>query len=96
MFEVDPPLCTSIKYGYPKMVKKWLSVGAPIERRDMRGYTPLMIAAEYNRIQITRILLWHGANRKALVFGQTALDIAKAKGNEMVAFVLENVMMECV
>ncbi|VDL58906.1 unnamed protein product, partial [Hymenolepis diminuta] len=60
MFEVDPPLCTSIKYGYPKMVKKWLSVGAPIERRDMRGYTPLMIAAEYNRIQITRILLWHG------------------------------------
>lgn len=56
-----------------------LKKGADLDAKDDWGVTALMLAAQYNRIEIVRFLLGRGANPKLVdCQGETALSKAKA------------------
>ncbi|KAK5717433.1 hypothetical protein LTR17_016120 [Elasticomyces elasticus] len=44
------------------LVKFLLHQAVDLERRDINGYTPLMVAAEHGRVSVARFLLDRGAN----------------------------------
>ncbi|KAM3455267.1 hypothetical protein MY3296_002455 [Beauveria thailandica] len=48
---------------YPEIVRLLVSKGAKIDAQDVNGYTPLMEAAFWGRLENARILLGHGANK---------------------------------
>lgn len=57
---IDPPLNISAGLGNPEMVKAWLNYGAPIERYDLKGFTPLMEASLAGHLDTCEILISHG------------------------------------
>lgn len=48
--------------GYTDMMERLLLTGADLEAKDSNGFTPLMIAANFNHFEATKMLLQHGAN----------------------------------
>ncbi|KAM3181529.1 hypothetical protein ACTXT7_014187 [Hymenolepis weldensis] len=56
-YVIDPPLNISAGYGNPEMVKAWLKYGAPIERYDLKGFTPLMEASSAGQLEACEILV---------------------------------------
>lgn len=68
-------------YGHADMVRLLLDRGADVNKKDVRGQTPLMIAAERHKPQIVEILLQGGADLGAKDHvGATALHWAVYKG----------------
>ncbi|KAM7542983.1 hypothetical protein Aperf_G00000007625 [Anoplocephala perfoliata] len=80
--ELDPPLNISAALGNLDMVKIWIDRGAPLERYDRRGFTPLMNAAAGGHLEICETLINNGASvRKFSAEGvNTALSLAKHTG----------------
>lgn len=71
------PLCAAISKGDTETVRKFVEYGADVNEFS-NEYSPLMIAARYNRTDIITLLLEKGANPKLRnERGQTALKIAE-------------------
>ncbi|WP_246849156.1 ankyrin repeat domain-containing protein [Aquimarina sp. U1-2] len=74
------PFCLSIVKGDYEMVRKLIDLGTEVNQSS-RGMTPLMYAARYNRVEIIKLLIDHGAKLKAKDSkGFTALEYAELSG----------------
>jgi ankyrin repeat protein len=67
-----------------------LDRGADVNAADHRGYTPLLLAAQYDRDapELVRLLLDRGADPTAVAEGETALDLAAKRGETAVTRLL--------
>lgn len=91
----DPPLYRAVSHGYADVlvfllkVLPDLDINAPDTHRKRE--TPLMIAAGNGDVKVARILVAHGANINAKVYGSTALIKAALKGSvEVVEYLCEH------
>jgi hypothetical protein len=76
----------SIPKVSPQIVKRLLDAGANPNLRDVNGWTALMFAAENGSHDIVALLLKHKARTDFKnCAGQTAADIAAAKGHKLLA-----------
>jgi ankyrin repeat protein len=78
------PLLRAATYGPPDLVKALLNAGADVNAADVRGMTPLMLAATTDRLnpEIIKVLLAHGADKaRKSVTGETAMDWARRYGS---------------
>lgn len=82
------PFCTSIAKGDIETVKKLIELGEDVNRKS-NGMTPSMYAARYNRVEILKLLLDHGAKLNARSDkGMTALKYAKqSNAVDVIAFI---------
>ena len=72
---------TYLRYDRAPMVSLLLEAGADTERREqIRGLTPLHLAAFTNCFATTRLLLQHGARLRRNADGQTPIDMARPGG----------------
>jgi hypothetical protein len=70
----------------PRIAKRLLEAGADPNLRDVNGWTALMFAAENGSSDIVALLLKHKARTDFKnCAGQTAADIASAKGHKALA-----------
>lgn len=84
------PLCAAISKGDTETVRKFVEYGADVNEFS-NEYSPLMIAARYNRTDIITLLLEKGANPKLRnERGQTALKIAEQFNATEAAELLRN------
>ncbi len=68
-----------------------LSLGAEIDAGTAHGTTPLMCAAAFGNLETVRLLLEKGANiTKIDCRGATAADIAREKGEDQAADLIES------
>ena len=82
------PLQLAVQKREIDIAKLILSIGADVNARDFKGWTPLMSAAIRNHLDCAELLLEHGAatDIKSHRFDMTALDYAKqADHTEMIA-----------
>ncbi|KAE8378568.1 ankyrin repeat-containing domain protein [Aspergillus bertholletiae] len=78
-------------FNRPAAVALLIEYGASLERRDVRGRTPLIFAAQCQSLEAVEVLLRHGAKANALVHGCTALSFAIDEGSvPMTKLLLEN------
>lgn len=70
--------------------KLLLDHGAEVNAADHRGYTPLLLAAQYDRdaVELVRLLLDRGADPGAVAEGETALGLAAKRGENGVTRLL--------
>jgi ankyrin repeat protein len=76
-------LSTAAPFAAPELVKTLLDAGAEVNTADIRGFTPLMLAAATDRQnpENVRLILAHGADLKPKTLdGDTALDWARKIG----------------
>lgn len=59
-YDVVPPLIMSVIRNNLEMVKAWLSHGAPLEKYDLCGFTPLMVASFAGHLDMCKVLIDHG------------------------------------
>ncbi|MFV9551960.1 ankyrin repeat domain-containing protein [Algibacter sp. PT7-4] len=72
--------CVSIAKGDLETVQKLISRGADVNAKS-NGMTPVMYAAKFNRTDILKLLIVHGANLKAKSDkNMTALKYAQIHG----------------
>ena len=71
------PFCMSIVKGDFETVKKLISLGADVNEKSL-GLTPAMYAAKFNKVEILKFLVEHGADlRKRSEQGFTARRYAQ-------------------
>lgn len=57
------PICKAIVKGDVEAVKKFIEYGVNVNDTS-NGLTPLMLASRYNNVEIIKVLLANGANKK--------------------------------
>jgi len=57
------PFCISIVKGDIETVKKLIELGANVNEKS-NGMTPAMYAAKFNKVEILKLLVMHGADLK--------------------------------
>ena len=63
-------------------LKNYINSGHDLNIENNYGYTPLMYACVYNKIEVIELLLKHGVDvNKQTIYGETALFFAYAHGN---------------
>ncbi len=74
----DTPLGYTIRWGYLELAKALLDLGAnPNLPEPISQYTPLMVAAKYQKPDAIEPLISHGADvNQTSVFGRNALHMA--------------------
>lgn len=82
---VNSPLCAAIIKGDLEAVKKFVEYGVDVNETS-NGMTPLMFAARFNRVDIIKVLLKNGADKKTKdEKGYTALKYAEqSKANDAI------------
>lgn len=84
------PFCMSIVKGDLETVKKLIELGADVNAAS-NGMTPAMFAAKYNRVEILKLLVKHGAElKKKTEKGLNAMDYAKRSHAENALEYLKN------
>jgi len=81
----------AVTYNSIEMVEYIISQGIDVNHTNRRSrFTPLMAAASYGRVEITTLLLSHGANKEAIDDkGFSAVDFARKMHKKSVLEVLE-------
>ena len=84
------PFCMSIVKGDYETVKKLIGLGADVNAKS-NGMTPAMYAAKFNKVEILKLLISHGADLKTRSDnGQTAIKYAElSNAKEAAAFIKE-------
>jgi ankyrin repeat protein len=79
--------------GDVRAAKLLLENGAEVNAADHRGYTPLLLASQYDRdsVELVRLLLDHGADANAMAEGETPLSLAAKRGETGVTKLLRSV-----
>ena len=86
--------CVSIAKGDIETVQKLISRGADINAKS-NGMTPVMYAAKFNRTDILKLLIVHGANLKAKSDNKmTALKYAQLHGAKDAEAIIKNALLE--
>ena len=63
-------------------LKNYINSGHDLNIENNYGYTPLMYACVYNKIEVIELLLKHGVDvNKQTIYRETALFFAYAHGN---------------
>ncbi|KAM7542202.1 hypothetical protein Aperf_G00000007612 [Anoplocephala perfoliata] len=70
---ITPPLNISAALGNLDMVKIWIEHGAPLERLDKRGLTPLMNAAENGHLDVCGALITNGTETSTISLNFTII-----------------------
>ena len=81
-------LTGAVARGHESLASTLLEQGANPNHRYEGGFTPLMEAAASGSVDVTKLLLAHGADRMILLNGKTALDLALEKGRKETAQLL--------
>jgi len=78
----ESALADAARRGDLPAARLLLDKGADVNAVDYRGYTPLILAAQYDRDspELVRLLLSRGADVHAVAEGHTALTIAARRG----------------
>ena len=93
IFKVNS-FCVSIAKGDLGTVQKLISRGADVNAKS-NGMTPIMYAAKYNRTDILKLLIVHGAKLKAKSDKKmTALKYAQIHGANDAETILVNAIAE--
>lgn len=81
----------AITYGNIEMVNYLIEKGIDVNKTNRRsGFTALMAAACYGRVEITKILLAQGADQEAVdIKGFTAVDFARKMNKKSILKLLE-------
>ncbi len=88
-FQVNP-FCVSIAKGDIETVKVLIDLGTNVNEKS-NGMTPAMYASKYNRVDILKLLIVHGANLKSKSDKKmTALDYAELHGAEDTAAIIKS------
>ena len=86
--------CVSIAKGDIETVQKLISRGADINAKS-NGMTPVMYAAKFNRTDILKLLIVHGANLKAKSDKKmTALKYAQLHGAKDAEAIIKSALLE--
>ena len=81
--------CMAIIKGDLAAVEKFIELGENVNEQS-NGMTPAMYAARYNRVDILKALIVHGANLKAkCIKGHHALKYAELSGANEAAEVIK-------
>ncbi|MGV2333221.1 MAG UNVERIFIED_CONTAM: ankyrin repeat domain-containing protein [Planctomycetaceae bacterium] len=72
--EVDTPLTLAARYGCVKIISKLVSAGADVNKYNLRGETPLIVASDLNTLQTLHQQLGADINCKGGI-EYTALDL---------------------
>lgn len=89
-------IAAAASFGNPGIVKLLLEKGARIDVLDERNYSPLMYAAysEAMPVEIVRMLIAKGADPSVEGEGETALSLAKKRGETEVVRLIDGAMKE--
>jgi len=82
-------LSGAVAMGHGQIVSTLLERGANPNPLYEGGFTPLMEAAAGGNVEITKLLLAHGADKTIRHNGKTALDLAIEKGQPQTAQLLQ-------
>jgi len=82
-------LSGAVSRGHRNIAGRLLAKGANSNHTYEGGFTPLMEAAASGNLEITRLLLAHGADPQIKMGGKTAHDYALEKGHEEAAALLK-------
>ena len=76
--------------GDVRAARLLLENGTEVNAADHRGYTPLLLAAQYDgdSVELVRLLLDHGADVNAVAEGETPLSLAAKRGETGVTTLL--------
>ncbi|UKM66298.1 ankyrin repeat domain-containing protein [Flavobacteriaceae bacterium GSB9] len=86
--------CVSIAKGDLETVQKLIARGADVNAKS-NGMTPVMYAAKYNRTEILKLLIAHGADLKARCDKRkTALKYAELHGADDAAAIIKEALAE--
>lgn len=83
----NTPLCNAILKGDLQSVIKFVEYGADVNQMS-NGFTPLMLAARYNKVEILKVLVANGAKTEVKdTYGKTAMQYATlSNATEAVAY----------
>jgi ankyrin repeat protein len=80
--------------GHTQIAMRLIERGASVDAETIDKATPLMCAAAWGQLDMVRILLGYGADpTKVDSTGATAADIAREKGEDEIAEILEEEML---
>eukprot|EP00004_Rigifila_ramosa_P002549 TRINITY_DN12679_c0_g1_i1.p1 TRINITY_DN12679_c0_g1~~TRINITY_DN12679_c0_g1_i1.p1 ORF type:complete len:559 (+),score=168.21 TRINITY_DN12679_c0_g1_i1:8-1684(+) len=86
-------LFVAARMGRADLVEYLLAKGANVTQENKHGWTPVLVATEYNANEVVPLLIEHGAdvNTAHPFDGETILSVATRKGHtEIVEFLIEN------
>jgi len=88
----ESALADAARRGDLEAARLLLDKGADVNAVDYRGYTPLILAAQFDRDspELVRLLLSRGADVRAVAEGHTALTIAERRGETELVRILRN------
>jgi ankyrin repeat protein len=88
----ETAVASAAEHGDLEAVRLLLEKGADVNVPDYRGYTPLMLAAHYDRdaVEIVKLLLAHGADPAASGEDETAATLAGKRGDTDLGRLLRN------
>src|SRR5271157_4651140 len=88
---INDDLINAVFNGDKEAVASLIAKGANVNAKDKDGYTPLIWASQYSKIEMVNLLLVKGADVNAKTNnGNTALIIASHEGRtEIIRFLLE-------
>lgn len=88
----DPALIVAVDEGDKAEVRKLIAQGANVDEVNWQGRTPLVIAAQFGRLGIAKLLLDHGANVNAQAAADAnhvfPLEVAARRGYYAIAKLL--------
>lgn len=89
----DSSLLHAINAGNIQSARHAFGDGATMQMRIRRSNTFLHAAAQYTNVEMAKILVEHGAAvNEANEVGETALDIARARGHTQMTAYLQSLM----
>ena len=88
------PFCMAVSKGDVVTVQKLIELGTDVNKKS-NGMTPAMYAARYNRVEVLKLLIKHGAKLDVKAEnGYTAKKYAEISNATDALFVIEEALMK--